>query len=76
LSNVYFESTRAEKLERISALSLSHFIDDLEEVLTDPGFPPGVERILFADEAPPAASYVRCGTWSDIERRVFGGAGL
>ena len=76
LSNVYFESTRAAKLARIAALSLSHFIDDLEEVLTDPGFPPGVERILFADEAPPAASYIRCGTWSDIERRVFGGAEL
>ena len=49
LADVYFESTRAEKLKRIAALSLTHFIDDLEEVLTDPDFPPNVERILFAD---------------------------
>jgi hypothetical protein len=74
-ANVYFEATRAEKLDRIAALSLTHFIDDLEEVLTDPDFPPHVERILFADEAQPAAaSYVCYSSWRDIERRVFGGA--
>ena len=76
LQNVYFESTRSEKLKRIAALSLTHFVDDLEEVLTDPDFPPHVERILFADVAQPmAGSFARCATWRDIERRVFGGAG-
>jgi hypothetical protein len=76
LADVYFESTRAEKLARIAALSLTHFIDDLEEVLTDPAFPPNVERILFADGAQPvSSSYTRCSTWRDIERHVFGGAG-
>ena len=76
LADVYFESTRAEKLARIAALSLTHFIDDLEEVLSDPDFPPNVERILFADGAQPAsASYTSCSTWRDIEQRVFGGAG-
>ena len=74
--DVYFESTRADKLKRIAALSLTHFIDDLEEVLTDPDFPPRVERILFADAAQPAAGrYIRCASWGDIERRLFGGAG-
>jgi hypothetical protein len=72
--NIYFESTRAEKLKRIAALSLTHFIDDLEEVLTDPDFPPDVARILFAEDAPAATSpYVWCPTWRDIERQVFGG---
>jgi hypothetical protein len=76
LADVYFESTRAEKLARIAALALTHFIDDLEEVLSDPDFPPDVERILFADGVQPASpSYVRCSTWRDIERQVFGGAG-
>jgi hypothetical protein len=72
--HIYFENTRAEKLERIAALSLTHFIDDLEEVLTDPAFPPDVARILFA-EGPPAAigPYVWCPTWRDVERQVFGG---
>ena len=74
--DVYFESTRAKKLKRIAALSLTHFIDDLEEVLTDPDFPPRIERILFADAVQPAADrYVRCANWRDIERRIFGGAG-
>jgi len=70
--NVYFESTREEKLRRIAALSLTHFIDDLEEVLTDPGFPPHVRRILFSDDKrPKAAPYVVCATWRDIERQIF-----
>ena len=77
LENVYFESTRAEKLARIAALGLTHFIDDLEEVLTDPGFPPDVKRILFADDGQsPAASYISCSTWREIEAHVFGGASL
>jgi hypothetical protein len=75
LADIYFESTRAEKLARIAALALTHFIDDLEEVLSDPAFPPDVERILFADGAQPASpSYISCSTWRDIERQVFGGA--
>jgi hypothetical protein len=72
LDNVYFEGTRAKKLERIAALRLTHFIDDLEEVLTDPDFPPGVKRILFAEDAQSrSAPYVRCASWRDIERQVF-----
>jgi hypothetical protein len=74
-ADVYFESTREDKLRRIAALGLTHFIDDLEEVLTDPGFPPDVERILFAEaERPPGAPYVVCRTWRDIEQRIFAGA--
>jgi hypothetical protein len=71
LDDVYFENTREEKLRRIAALGLTHFIDDLEEVLTDPGFPPNVKRILFADDGRPGAQYVACRTWRDIEERVF-----
>ena len=75
LAEVYFESTRTGKLARIAALSLTHFIDDLEEVLSDPNFPPNIERILFADGAQPTSpSYISCPTWRDIERQVFGGA--
>lgn len=72
-SNVFFEGTRWEKLARIAALSCTHFIDDLEEVLADPAFPPGVERILFAErEGPgPPAPYAVCATWRDIEDRIF-----
>jgi hypothetical protein len=75
-ANVYFESTRAEKLNRIAVLSLTHFIDDLPEVLTDPDFPPQAERILLAGQMQSAAApYVCCSTWCDVERQIFGGAG-
>jgi hypothetical protein len=74
-TNVHFESTRAKKLKRIAALSLTHFVDDLEEVLTDPGFPPNVTRILFSRDASSLATPYRvCPTWLDIERQVFDGA--
>lgn len=71
--NVYFESTREEKIERIARLSCTHFVDDLEEVLTDPGFPGGVERILFAEGGASAdtKSYIVCPTWREIEQQVF-----
>ena len=74
-ANVWFEGTRAEKLARIGSLSLTHFIDDLEEVLDDPGFPADIERILFAEGGVThAAPYAVCSSWSEIERQVFGGA--
>ena len=48
--DVYFESSRTEKLERIAKLGCTHFIDDLPEVLADPVFPKGVEKILYAGD--------------------------
>jgi len=44
---VFFEGMRAEKLRRIAAQGCTVFVDDLEEVLTEPEFPPGVERWHF-----------------------------
>jgi hypothetical protein len=76
-NNVYFESTRADKLRRIATLGLTHFVDDLEEVLTDPGFPQNTFRILLsAGERPNAAPYFVCATWQEVEDQVFGGADL
>jgi hypothetical protein len=65
--HVFFEGTRADKLARIAALGCTHFIDDLVEVLTDPGFPAGVERVLFgpADGAHTAGLRVY-PTWREI----------
>ena len=72
-ANVFFESTRSEKLARIAGLGCTHFVDDLEEVLSDPDFPPGVQRILLSDGelTNRAASYVVCASWRDIEERIF-----
>jgi len=68
---VYFEETRKDKLVRITQLGCTHFIDDLEEVLSDPEFPPAVERILFSKVGPASASCIVCPTWGHIEERVF-----
>ena len=46
--NVYFESTRREKIERIKHLGCTHFIDDLEETFLEDSFPANVEKILYA----------------------------
>jgi hypothetical protein len=43
----YFELTKSDKLRRIEYIGCDWFIDDLPELLTDPGFPSNVGRILF-----------------------------
>ena len=70
--NVFFEGSRAEKLERIASLRCTHFIDDLEEVLEDPDFPPDISRILFSQNKPiGVAPYAICASWQQIEEVVF-----
>jgi hypothetical protein len=44
---VFLEVHKHEKLRRIAAQGCTRFIDDLPELLGDPTFPHGVERILF-----------------------------
>ncbi|HEY1727848.1 MAG TPA: hypothetical protein VGG22_05730 [Candidatus Baltobacteraceae bacterium] len=60
VDGVYFEGTRAEKLARITDLRLTHFIDDLEDVLADAAFPKETRAILFED------------SWDVVLRDVFG----
>ena len=71
-ANVFFEATRADKIKRITALGCTHFIDDLEEVLTDPAFPPGVARVLLATSGT-ASDIAVCTSWSDVTEAVFHG---
>ncbi len=72
--DVYFESTRAEKLARIASLGCACFIDDREEVLDDKRFPSAVKPVLFAAATmsghPPA--YALCPTWDHVEKMVLG----
>jgi|SRR5579863_2226748 len=73
IENIYFESTRAEKLRRIAATNCELFVDDLEEVLSDPDFPKTVDRILFSDRpvAAEAAPYKVCAGWPAVEEVIF-----
>lgn len=77
---VFLELTLAEKLARIRAAGCTHFIDDLEEVLDHPDFPPGVERILYESEPPapaerpPAPEGITvCRSWDAIGRHLLPG---
>lgn len=76
VENLYFESTRDDKIERIARLGCTHFIDDLEEVLEDSRFPAGVRRILFLNRrrGKPAVSYDVCADWREIQRVIFANA--
>jgi len=71
-ADIYFEAKRAEKLKRIRALKLTFFIDDLREVLEDPDFPAGVERILFSRDTDEPLPYPAFARWSEIEGALLG----
>lgn len=45
---VFFESTRQEKLGRIRQLGCTHFIDDLEETFLENSFPSQTAKILYS----------------------------
>jgi len=70
---IFFADTRAEKIARIHALGCGIFIDDLEEVLADPAFPPSIKRVLFACDgaAPSDRTLVVRERWPDITRYVL-----
>lgn len=72
-ADVHFASTRAEKLAQIEQARCDIFIDDLEEVLDDPQFPEGPERILFSSmqgDGPPR-DYRVLPSWAAIGDYVF-----
>ena len=67
--DVFFESTREEKIRRIIKQRCSHFVDDLEEVFLESAFPPNVEKLLFAPGAKdnPRAELKVFSAWSSIQ---------
>ena len=74
VERVFFEGTRAAKIERIGAVGCTHFIDDLEEVFSDPDFPARVRPILFAPSGSLHTGAV-CASWQQIAEVLFGGHG-
>lgn len=67
-ANLYFETTREAKIERIKALQCTHFIDDLIEVLHAPTFPPSVKRFLFQPDNTENNAYTN---WVEITNAIF-----
>jgi len=73
-NEVYFESTRHEKIARIIYLKCTHFIDDLEETFAEASFPVNVEKILYNPQVHhshlPDVSVV--STWKELNGYFFG----
>lgn len=70
--DVFFESTREEKLRRIASQGCTVFVDDLEEVLTEPEFPKGVERWHYRPDRP-ESEHERMrpfSDWADLLTRL------
>jgi hypothetical protein len=70
---VFFEETKANKLARIAATGCDLFIDDLPELLSEPAFPSGVERVLFDPHAIRLNErrFKRVGSWLELTDHVF-----
>lgn len=76
LDNIYFESTRADKIARITDLRCDCFIDDLEEVFEEASFPVSTERHLIKLGAVdlPSGPFIPWRGWEDLQRSFFGGS--
>jgi len=71
---VFFEDERAGKIRRIASLGLTHFIDDLPEVLGDPTFPRDVARLWLTTDTGQARpdGLLAAGPWPVLTRGIFG----
>jgi hypothetical protein len=74
-ANLFFEETRARKVERIAETGCSVFVDDLEETFLEPAFPAGVRKFLYgASHWPGGPPDVECSTtWNEISSLILAG---
>lgn len=65
--DAYFELTLEKKMQRIQDVSCEVFIDDLPELLSEPGFPKGVRKILFdpSNAYPPNPEWTKLTSWNE-----------
>ncbi len=69
--DTFFEQTKEEKIDRINAEGCSHFIDDLPEFLSLPGFSEDIIKILFDpldqyDNPVYSRTFKTVRSWKDI----------
>lgn len=70
---IFFATTRGEKLGRIRSEGCTHFVDDMTEILLAPEFPEGVARLLYApaDRAGERDSMTVCTSWHQVSETIF-----
>lgn len=65
--NIFFETTREAKIERIKKLDLDIFIDDLAEVFEHEAFPHSKSiAVLFDPEDDATSNFCKISAWRDI----------
>jgi len=69
--NVFFATTRQEKVKKINSFELDVFVDDLEEVFAEGSFP-NIKKILFSKKSKNKYHDVICNNWSNIENSILG----
>ena len=71
-SDVFFELTKEDKLNRIGIIGCNVFLDDLPEILLAEGFPADTRKILFDPEGRHGYLAGRLdysvGSWADLPR--------
>ena len=67
--DVFFEATKKEKIARIAHIGCDYFIDDLPEILSMPGFPKNLKRILFDPEGIHITNqiYTKLASWQEVK---------
>ena len=70
--SIFFEGTLSDKLARIASQGCTHFIDDLDEVLSHPDFPGDVRRMLFSRDTTSFDPQNCFDNWDDIRSSLFG----
>lgn len=69
---VYFADTRADKVAMIRRLGCQVFVDDLEEVFRDSGYPINVPAVLFTGGGPGhEGPWRRARHWREVADAVF-----
>lgn len=69
-SEVFFEDTPADKVDRIARLGCTHFIDDLPGIFLAPSFPAVTKKMLFSPKEQNASLPGDIGiftSWRDME---------
>ncbi len=69
---IFFENTREEKIARIRALGITHFIDDLEETFLEASFPADVAQILISSQPAGQGRWRAFPAWPDIQQHLLG----
>ena len=69
--DVFFLKTRKEKIDKISELKVTHFIDDLKEIFEDASFPESIDKTLFKDSSQVDDEGLFI-SWFQIHEKFFG----